>query len=220
MKKTVLFVSFLALPGSAFADDLGSAFSGPYASVGVGYQANRIYRENVHTTDGLSSFNQPSTSGNGPTMQAQVGYGFKLGERFSISADAFFNLGGGNTSDIKAAFFQDRVVQKIGNSFGFTLAPGFYLTSRTLLFAKAGIGFASWEYYRATYNVSTDTSLSGAVVGVGVKHLLSDRLFVGADLTRQTYQAASALTSLSNFQVQVSTKSRQTTGTFSVGYLF
>jgi hypothetical protein len=211
---------FLLMPGLACADDMGTAFSGLSVSLGADYQASRISQETVRTTDGVFAIKQPDAAGRGLAMQIQTGYAVKLGERFSISANAYASAGSGQTLATKATFFADSVVQKVGPAFGIFVAPGVYVTPRTLVFAKAGYGFSSWDYRRTAYGISSDKRGGGVLLGVGIKQLVSDKIFIGADLTRHSFRAETGVLPLSSYTVQASAKVRQTTGTLSVGYLF
>jgi len=77
MNKLILLLALSALVNTSqtLAEENSSTFSGPYMSVGAGYQHNLIDNENVRATTGSPSFNQPSASNHDIFGQIQAGYG-------------------------------------------------------------------------------------------------------------------------------------------------
>lgn len=56
--------------------------------------------------------------------------------------------------------------------------------------------------------------------GVGIKHLLTNNIFVGADLTKYNYGHSSQTTNLRGLDVAVSSKAEQTNALIFIGYKF
>ena len=226
MNKLILLLALSALVNTSqtLAEENSSTFSGPYMSVGAGYQHNLIDNENVRATTGSPSFNQPSASNHDIFGQIQAGYGRDFFEKYNISVGLFYDFGGSKVNDIKATFYQDIVKQRLENTAGIFIAPGYYINKETLVFVKAGYVHADKEYVRfkqtPNININLDDSVDGYLWGVGVKHMVSKNIFVGADLTKFSYGTSSSIASLNGLEVKVSSKAEQTNALLSVGYMF
>lgn len=225
MKNLRLILTAIALTfcSNVFAEDALSTFSGPYVSLGAGYQHNTIEKENVRFVTGLPSYDQPDASDKDFVGRIQAGYGRDFFEKFNVSVGVFYDIGGNKVKDIKATFYQDNVKQSIENTAGVFIAPGYYVNQQTLVFVKAGYVRADKEYTRPqapNSNISLSDSVGGYLWGAGVKHLISKNVFIGADLTRYTYGSSSSVVSLNGTDVKISSKPEQTNVLISVGYMF
>jgi len=216
-------MTLLTLSVTAFADDkTHSAFAGPYIRLGAGEQYNHIFNENVRATTGFLSFNQPSASSHDFLGQVLAGYGFDIGENFNVSTNIFYNFGDKKVNDIRATWYHDTVKQELKNSVGFYLAPGYKFNDTTLVFLKLGYASADKKYIRDTItpSISLNDSVNGYLWGVGIKHLLTENIFLGIDLTKHNYGNTSQTTNLKGLSVNVSSKNEQTNALISIGYKF
>lgn len=222
MKQLQLLLATFALLNfsQAFAGDESGAFSGPYVSIGAGSQYNNIVNSNVKATTGFPSFDQPSASNHGFLGQVSVGYGFNIGQKFNLSTNLFYNFGDNSVGDIKATFYQDNVKQELKNSAGISLSPGYYLNDNTLVFFKVGYARADKQYARETQSINLNNPVNGYLWGIGIKHLITNNIFVGADLTKYNYGDGSQATNLRGLDVVVSSKAEQTNALISIGYKF
>ena len=216
-------ITLLTLSVSAFAEDkTQSTFNGPYLSIGAGSQYNHIFNENVKTTNGVFSFNQPNASSQGFLGQILAGYGFDIGEKFNVSANIFYNFGDKKVNDIRATFYGDTVKQELKNSTGFYLAPGYKFNDTTLVFLKLGYARADKEYIRETRtpSINLNDSVNGYLWGVGIKYSLTENIFLDVDLTKHNYGNTLKTTNLNRDSVIVSSKNEQTNALISIGYKF
>jgi opacity protein-like surface antigen len=229
MKNLRLILTAIALTfcSNVFAEDAPSTFSGPYLSLGAGFQYNNIEKENVRAVSGFPSIDQPNASNNDFVGRIQAGYGRDLSEKFNFSVGVFYDIGGNKVNDIKATFYQDNVKQSIENTVGVFIAPGYYVNKQSLLFVKAGYVRADKEYTRykqelpdVDININLRNSVDGYLWGVGVKHLVSENVFVGADFTRCSFGKSSSVANLNGLEVEISSKAEQTNVLFSLGYQF
>ena len=228
MKNLRLILPTIALTfcSNVFAEDAPSTFSGPYLSLGAGFQHITIEKENVRAVSGFPSIDQPSASNNDFVGRIQAGYGRDLSEKINVSAGVFYDIGGNKVNDIKATYYQDNVKQSIENTVGIFIAPGYYVNKQTLVFVKAGYVRADKEYARykqegiTDININIRNSVDGYLWGAGVKHLVSENVFVGADFTRCTFGNSSSVTNLNRLEVEITSKPEQTNVLFSLGYQF
>ena len=216
-------LALLTLSVKAFADDkTHSAFAGPYIRLGTGEQYSHIFNENVQATTGSPSFNQPSASSHGFLGQVLAGYGYDIGEKFNISANIFYNFGDKKVNDIRATWYHDTVKQELKNSVGFYLAPGYKFNDATLVFLKLGYARADKEYIRETRtpSININDSVNGYLWGLGIKHSLTENIFLGIDFTKHNYGNTSQTTNLNGLSVNISSKNEQTNALISIGYKF
>lgn len=202
------------------AEEATGLFAGPSISLGVGYLNNNIYQQNVQSVSGTPSYDQPGASKQDVFGQLSAGYGYDLGQKFNVSIHLFYNFGNDDVDDIKATFFQDTVKQRIKNSAGIYIAPGYYIHSKALIFLKVGYVHADQTYLRKAQNINLDNSIEGNLWGIGVKYLVSDNIFIGADLTKYWYGKSKDSARLSFLDVNISSKVKQTSGLVSLGYQF
>jgi opacity protein-like surface antigen len=186
----------------------------------VGSQHNDVNKENVRATTGDPSFDQPDASDKNLFGQITAGYGHDFFRRFNVSANLFYNFGGGKVNDVTATFYQDSVKQELSNSRGFFLAPGYYANDRLLVFIKAGVVWSDQKYTRDTYGIALDHSIRGSLMGVGAKYALTKHVVIGADLTQYDYGTNPAAANLNGLDVTVSSKAKQINGLVSISYHF
>ncbi len=229
MRFVLCFLTVICLlsVSPAFSEENTGRFSGPYASLGAGYQYSDIFHENVRTVNPIMglyrSYDQPSASGEDVLGQALAGYGYNFGQNYNLSINLFYNFGATGVADIKATFYQDTVKQRIKNTVGMFLAPGYYISPQALVFLKVGYVRSGQEYIRDSQNIRLDRTIQGFLWGVGAKYLVSENVFIGVDVTRYTYGKSSDTTRLNYFpfvDVDVSSKVEQTSGVVSIGYQF
>lgn len=159
----------LALVGMAslFAATQASAaepFSGPYVGVEAGWQQ-----------DSLRATLRPSTGGaltatdkaSGFAYGGQIGYDFKLAEKFVLGVEAF---GTGDSSKIEV----DGVSADGGRALGLAARAGVLAGPRTLVYLKGG-----WENGRFTFSDGVDSASAnrdGWTLGGGIEQMLTENV--------------------------------------------
>lgn len=224
MKTTALAIlAFLTAAAAQAETNSGrsGAFDGAFVSAQFGAQSVAAAEANVQTTAQPGpSFAQPDAQGKGGALQIHGGYGHDLGRAFNLSVGGFVELGGADLDLSQATFFGDQVKQDISNRVGLYVAPGIYLDPQTLIYAKVGVSQATHNYSRATYGVDLSQQISGQMLGVGLKRMLSDRMFWTMDYTRVNYGLSQIGTSVPLNSFVVDVRSHAITEDISVGFGF
>lgn len=211
---------FLICVSPASAAETMSVFDGPYIGLGLGSQQNSINKENVRATFGSASFDQPDASDRNMFGQITAGYGHTFFQRFNASANLFYNVDGGTVNDITATHYKDSVTQRLSNSRGIFLAPGYYANDLLLVFIKAGIVWADQKYVRDTYGIALDHRVRGSLLGVGAKYALTRHVVIGVDVTQFDFGRNASTANLNELDVTISSKAKQINGLVSIEYHF
>ncbi len=122
--------------------------------------------------------------------------------------------------DINATFFGDRVQQEISNRIGLYIAPGYAIQGNTLVFFKFGFTRANQSYTRESRGVALDKVIKGKLFGLGIKHAITENIYIGADITKYHYGMNSWVTNINPYEVFVTSKTEQTDASVSFGYKF
>lgn len=158
----------LAFAGMAavFAATQASAaepFSGPYVGVEAGWQQDKL-RATLRTTEG--SFTASDNS-SGFAYGGQIGYDFKLSDKFVLGAEAFAT---GDSSKIEF----DDVSADGGRALGLAARAGVLAGPRTLVYLKGG-----WENGRFTFDDGVDRASAnrdGWTLGGGIEQMVTENV--------------------------------------------
>ena len=238
MKKLTLALSMAAIATSALA----GGFDGPFVQLGVGGSDTKT------NESGVSSYATPA-SNNGNHSQGSVnglvavGYSQDFGifnpslKGFNLAANLFYVIGNqaaGNPNSSGNGIWMGAPISnnistsnKLQNTFGISIEPGWNFTESTLGFVKL-----AWVTSQSKNNVSYSDSLpdayqinnnkqiNGFGYGLGVKQLLTDHIFLGVDLMGVTYGKATYSGVADGTPYNASFKASQFMGFASIGYKF
>lgn len=210
----------------AFAAATASAggFDGPFVQLGIGGSSTK-------TTLNGGGGNASSTQGSFNGLAA-AGWSQSIGPSgFNLAANLFYVIGNqkaGNWNGTDSGTNYNIVGNynnKLQNTFGISVEPGWNFTDTTLGYVKlawvnskskfsgtescTGSGCVNVDYGSG----STSKNINGFGYGLGIKQLITKNVFVGADLMGVTYGSAS----LGDGD---SLKASQFMGFASVGYKF
>ena len=185
-----------------------SAFEGFYGQIATGYENNTIQNTNLVVgpnsdrshTGGTLSGGGTATSGSAPLILG-LGYTFSLAPKFTLGlgADysalsqttntATYNFGGG-CSDPNGGCAQ--VKYKISNRYNIFVTPGFAIDKDKLAYLKVGYsGVTAQAQPQNGVANSFSTNLSGYVVGLGYKQIISGGFYGFGEANYYGYSKAS-----------------------------
>ena len=167
--------AFVATP--AFAQDEASSFTGPRVEATFGY-------DSTHADVGLPA-NQDSVDG--VRVGGAIGYDLPIGSTFTIGAEA--GIGWQVSGSADALIGTTNLHLTTGRDLDASLRLGARVTSKTLLFVKAGYANSQFRLRSITggtvTNISTDED--GYRVGGGVEQMLGDHLYAKAEYRFSDY---------------------------------
>lgn len=179
--KSLVVAAATVVASSAMAQ---SAFQGFYGQIATGYENNTIQNTNlVATAPGVtetSSGGGTATSGTAPLIIG-LGYTFSLAPKFALGLgadystlsqttnNATYNFAGGCAADdcVQAKY-------KISNRYNIFVTPSYVIDNDKLAYLK--VGYSGVTVQAQPQNVSlgsVSTNLSGYVVGLGYKQIIS-----------------------------------------------
>ena len=200
MKKLALTVaSALVLASAANAAMEGKHFTGFYVGGQLGYGSGKSEWSHRATAAGIAAGNPNSRKVDlgtrGVLGGLHVGFGKEFNNKMYLGLEAFGNLSkteGKENSVQGATIFRSKANRK--HEFGAALRPGF-VCGNALLYVKAGISSAKWEYKQAyhTNGVLLDRSNTtkhrvAFVPGLGVSFLASEHVVFGVEATHTMYK--------------------------------
>ena len=161
-----------------------------------------------------------------------VGYSYALPSSFNLAANVFYNFGSSGSGNLNSSNILSQTnppapidrQYKLTNMWGVSVEPGYYLTEKLLGFAKLGWAQAGQHVsvdgppgndYVASGNYNK--RVNGFLYGVGMKHMLTDHVFVGIEAYQVKFQAARLKDQYGDF---VLASSAFTYGGIEVGYKF
>ena len=174
------------------------AFDGPYVQLGIGMSNNNSQQKFL---EGHTKTGNESTFG-----QISAGYSYGFNNKFNLSGNIFLNLNDSNAG-VSWGTFQSH----IKDSWGILIEPGYYLTERTLGYAKLG-----YQQSTINYTESSDHNADGFVFGAGLKQIISSHLYLGLDLKRAEYSTKE----FSGGHSILGQKNSDMQGMLTLGYLF
>jgi hypothetical protein len=173
----VLAASFL-LSANVFAQ--AKNFEGFTAELSTGSQ-----KTSLSNGDLFSRANAPLgaaiLSGSKHTNPAIIGlsYGFKLTDQFVVGLGLDYNLTTSSiVSQCRGCLPPAAVTQKVSNRYSLYVAPGFSLSSTSLVYVKFGYTQASMSHSASDGTVLTGgPSKGGWLTGLGYKRFITDSVY-------------------------------------------
>ncbi|OJX12242.1 MAG: hypothetical protein BGO77_03585 [Caedibacter sp. 37-49] len=200
MKKLALTVASAAvLASAANAAMEGKHFTGFYVGGQLGYGSGKSEWNSRSAVAGENFARKTDLGTRGIVGGLHVGFGKEFNNKMYLGLEAFGNLSkteGKERSLIGNTRFYAKAKRK--NEFGAALRPGF-VCGNALLYVKAGVSSAKWEYRSAwsqnavvTERQNTSKHRIAFVPGIGVSMLVSEHVIVGVEATHTIYKKQSA----------------------------
>jgi hypothetical protein len=179
-----VFSALIVLTGSAFAQ---TAFEGFYGQVSTGYEKNTVESVNLTGTDNgqlpnVSTSSSPSASS--APLVLGLGYTFKLQEKFTLGLGVDYSA---VTQTTQASGFSYPSISSntydydfsISNRFNIFIAPGYAIDDKKLAYVKLGYSNQDVQYSQTNCcsSPSNKANVSGYVLGLGYKQIISDGLY-------------------------------------------
>ncbi len=183
----------------------GGAFDGPYVQVGAGLATN--------SNNQSSPTNEWSFSDNTVAIQPSIGYS-KSFNSLNLAANIHYNFSEKNSGRFSMPG-TEIYATKLKNVWGITFEPGFYLSKTTLGFAKIGWDWGDAYATNTASNETVDKNVNGITYGLGLKQLLTEKIYIGAEFSRTEFIKENV-----NIYWAKTTQTNQTTGLITVGYKF
>ena len=227
-------IAIAAAIGAASTLAMAGGFDGPFVQLGIGGSSTST---KFSGTNG--SFDGTSSQGNFNGLVA-AGWSQSIGSQgFNLAANVFYVIGNQNaysknnsesgTENWGTYQSNSNLNNKLKNTFGISVEPGWNFTDSTLGYVKlAWLNSRQTTSYSSTGSCtnndgsvcngwndseSFNKTLNGFGYGLGVKQMVTKNIFAAVDLMGVTYGNVTVVDS-------VSTKSNQFMGFASVGYKF
>lgn len=170
MKKILLAASIAAaFSTSAFAE---GAFDGAYVGLSAGFLNN-----SAKVSASGSSTNYGTTGKFGGQILAGYSYGFD--KTFNVATNVFYGLGSNNIDTTNKSSVNLKKV------WGLSVEPGIYLADKTLAYVKLGVARANLK------SGSSSANTNGFLYGVGLKHMVTSNVYVGAEFQKVDFRSRS-----------------------------
>lgn len=194
----LLIISASAIfTGVAFAQ---SAFVGFYGQVSTGYENNTVESVNLTGTDtgqspNVSTSSSPSSSS--APLVLGLGYTFKLQEKFTLGLGVDYAA---LTQTTQASGFSYPNISSnsydydfsISNRFNIFIAPGYAIDDKKLAYVKLGYSNQDVQYSQTNCcsSPSNKANVSGYVLGLGYKQIISNGLYGFIEANYYAYSKA------------------------------
>ena len=183
-----------ALSGSAFAQ---SQFVGAYGQISSGYEKNTVSSAQLTGTDYGDTPNKSNsltaTSGAAPLVLG-VGYIFSVKNNLTLGVGVDYSALTQNTNPV--GFYYSGVSSNtydykfsMSNRLNVFIAPGYVIDRDKVLYAKLGYSTQNVQYSQTNCcsSPSTTAQVSGYVIGLGYKQLITEGLYGFAELNYYAY---------------------------------
>ena len=193
--KLALACSGLLFSCTAFAQ---SQFAGAYGQISTGYENNRVSSAQMIGTDYGSSpnaSNSVSTNTGSAPLVLGLGYLIPVQKNFTFGLGVDYSTLTQDTGS--AAFYYPTVTNSpsfnykytISNRFSIYAAPGYAIDKDKLAYAKIGYSSQSVQYSQTNCcsSPSNKAQVSGYVLGLGYKQLITGGLYGFAEANYYTY---------------------------------
>jgi len=198
MKINLLMGSFaFALSCSAFAQ---SQFFGAYGQISSGYEKNTVSSAQLTGTDYGQAPNKSNslttTSATAPLVLG-AGYIFSVKNNFTLGVGVDYSTLTQDTN--RAGFYYPGVSSdtydykfSISNRLNVFVAPGYVIDQEKILYAKLGYSTQNVQYSQINCcsSPSNKAQVSGYVIGLGYKQLITKGLYGFAELEYYNYGRA------------------------------
>ena len=217
MRKSIISLAVLTtISDVALA---GSKFDGFNSSLGIGIlNAHSIYDNSNDLTYEFdisgnlifSPISGSSKNNSSATLGLSTGYSQSLSNQFNLATSFFFNVGNLNqnyhSNEAAIDLSGNQIVDtrfKLKNIWGGLIEPGYYFNQDTLGYLKLGYAFISikantssndvpWATQSANYDFG---SAKGFLYGLGIKHAITENIFVTADFYRINFSSKQKIAS-------------------------
>jgi opacity protein-like surface antigen len=229
-------LAIAAALGAASTLAMAGGFDGPFVQLGIGGSSTWTKTSGLESGSTSASLNGTSSQGNVNGL-VMGGYSQDFGafneslKGFNLAANIFYVIGNQNagsnssTGTRSSDGFTNTLTgnNKLQNTWGISVEPGWNFTESTLGFVKLAwlnsqyknnVGYSEPDGY--SENFSFSKTVNGFGYGLGVKQLITKNVFAGVDLMGVTYNT----NSLGGDFQGVSFKPTQFMGFASIGYKF
>ena len=121
----------------------------------------------------------------GLLSSVSVGYSAALSNRFNLATNLFYNFGKHDSGYLTGLEFKTKDI------WGVSFEPGYYFSENTLGYAKIGYAKSTMTFSQYGYSSYSFPSSDGLLFGVGLKQLLTDKIYLGAEAYRINFKATS-----------------------------
>jgi len=188
-----------------------SAFQGFYGQVGTGYESNSVTNfttSNIATANGNYNSTTSNQNANGMPAVIGLGYNYSVAPKFLLGLGVDYSLTNQTTSNAIATagatnqynIYQQKV--QISNRLNIFLTPGYEIDKDKLAYLKAGYSTQSLKYTYPQQSsalgvnntdltaVSSSKNVSGYVLGLGYKQIISNGLYAFGEANYYSYSKA------------------------------
>ena len=207
MKKVLIASALTAAFASPAVFAQASNFAGFYGQVGIGYEYNTVNStgpDYLQRASGPDTRNDISTNGAGGKSfgnSVGIGFGLALTDRILLQIGAEYQPLGGDTRTFDIDFSVDGAsvatvggnMYTIKNRYGIFLSPGYAIDDNKLAYLKVGY---TGQTVNARLNfdpsrvVGSSKDVSGFMVGLGYRQLLSSNVYFFAEANYLDYGKA------------------------------
>ena len=223
-----------------------SAFQGFYGQVATGYENNNVSNLNgtVRDTDGTSTnFSASNQSFGGAPLVLGLGYNFSVAPKWVVGLGADYSAISQKSSTVSSSVANGEAgasvngqTIELSNRFNVFVAPGYEIDKDKLVYLKAGYssiqakGTAPTTYTQTGYSgaisgTTNTNTLSGYILGLGYKQIITGGLYGFAEGNYMSYSKTSVSGTVVNSDGSTSTtNSNQSNNSYQflvgVGYKF
>ena len=191
---------------------MGQGFSGPYVSAGIGFKSSDF---KLSETDGPTATGPGTTQTDSASAKAggrsvffgsiAAGWDWNPSGPFVLGFSLFADLGSSTVAETSGTTVttgpggttvtpsSSEIKQK--DRFGIYVEPGYEFTPRTVGYAKLGWNRSKYQFSDSDPTLplsSFSATFNGFAYGVGLKHLMTDRLFVFVEWVQVDYGSKSS----------------------------
>lgn len=239
--KLLVAAAATVMAGSVMAQ---SAFEGAYGQIGTGYENNNVSNltlTGTDTTDGsVDNWGASNQSFGGAPLVIGLGYNFSVAPKWLIGIGADYSalsqksssfsqtiVGSGGSASLNGTTIE------MSNRFNIFVTPGYVIDKDKLAYFKAGYsmatakvnspnGYSDSDGGSATLGSGSQSkNLSGFILGLGYKQIITGGLYGFAEFNYMSYgkQTYSGIID-TNYSVSTSPSASSYQGLVGVGYRF
>lgn len=184
-----------------------SAFQGFYGQIATGYENNSVSSLGMTGSDSsvTDNWNAGNQSFGGAPLVIGAGYNFSVAPKWVVGLGVDYSAISQNSSNFSytmgGASLNGASIE-VSNRFNVFVAPGYAVDKDKLVYLKAGYSSVSAKgnspssYVNSTQNISTGQTsqtktLSGYVLGLGYKQMITGGFYGLAEVNYMSYSKAS-----------------------------